>query len=201
MSIWLGINVLLLAAGGAATLWLAFWRGGDASDPPPLALATLFAAITCFGGAGVLALELFGFGPLLAFTAALVFAALSAVLFNLLASVAWQNRERRGERPGWGIGGGGRADRAGATGRGRGEAQPAAIDSSCRFQAGQASLPVGAQVIVTALHNGSGGEDPVEVALLPARGDREFGGRVREGRAVLPLGCASFALFVFKISR
>ncbi|MFN8536761.1 MAG: hypothetical protein U0232_04715 [Thermomicrobiales bacterium] len=140
MSIWLGINMLLLGAGGTATLWLTFWRGGDAADPPPLALATLFAAITCFGGAGVLALELFGFGPLLAFTAALVFAALGAVLFNLLASVAWQSRERREvERPGWGIGGGGRADRAGATGRGRGEAQPAAIDSPRRLQAGRAA--------------------------------------------------------------
>lgn len=172
VSIWLVMNLLLLGAGGAATLWLTFWRGGDPSDPPPLALATLFAAITCFGGAGILALELFSFRPIPAAIAALVFALLSAVLFNLLASVAWQSRERREElndllgtlaavvapiAPG----------RPGAVAVKH--SQPQLILPA--FSKHAEPLPVGAQVIVTALHNGSGG-DAVEVAPLPARGDR-----------------------------
>jgi membrane protein implicated in regulation of membrane protease activity len=172
VGIWVFINVLLLVAGGAATLWLTFWRSSDPADPPPLALATLVAGITCFGGAGVLALELFGFGPVLAFIAALLFALLSAVLFYLLASVAWQSRERRDAlndlvgalaavvspiAP----------DRPGAVAVKH--SQPQLVLPAVSKHADP--LPVGAQVIVTALHNGSGG-DGVEVAPLPARGDR-----------------------------
>ena len=172
VSIWLVINLLLLGAGGAATLWLTFWRGGDPSDPPPLALATLFAAITCFGGAGVLALELFGFAPLLAAVAALVFALLSAVLFNLLASVAWQSRERREELNDL-VGAMAAVVAPIAPGRPGAVAvkhsQPQLILPAVSRHT--EPLPVGAQVIVTALHNGSGG-DAVEVAPLPARGDR-----------------------------
>jgi hypothetical protein len=172
VSIWLAINLILLVAGGVAALWLTFWRGGDPVDPPPLALATLVAAITCFGGAGVLALQLFDFAPLLATVAALVFALLSAVLFNLLASVAWQSRERREEL----------TDLVGALAAvvspiapGRPGAvavrhsQPQVIVPAVTRHADP--LPVGTQVIVTALHSGTRSE-AVEVAPLPARGDR-----------------------------
>jgi hypothetical protein len=172
VGIWLVINVLLLGAGGAATLWLTFWRGGDPSDPPPLALATLFAAITCVGGAGILALELFGFGPFLGTIAALVFAALSAVLFNLLASVAWQSRERREELNDL-VGALAAVVAPIAPGHPGAVAvkhtQPQLILPAVSGHTDP--LPVGAQVIVTAFHNGSGG-DAVEVAPLPARGDR-----------------------------
>ena len=170
MSVWLVSNVILLGIGGVATIWLTFWRSGDPAAAPPLGLATLFAAVTCCGGGGILALELFGFGPLLAVIAALVFAALAAVLFNLLANVAWQNRERHEAF----------TDLVGAVAAvvspiapGRPGAvavkhsQPQLVISAVTRQA--ETLPVGAQVLVTALHNGSGG-DAVEVVPLPVRG-------------------------------
>jgi len=173
VSIWLAINLLFLGAGGVATLWLTFWRDNDPTAPPPLGLATLVACVTCFGGAGIMALRLFRFSPPLAAIAALVFALLSGVLFNLLANVAWQNRERREALH----------DLVGAVGAvvtpiapGRPGAiavkhrQPQLILVAISQQA--EPLPVGAQVVVTALYDGSKG-DAVEVALLPARGDRE----------------------------
>ncbi len=172
MSIWLAINLLLLGAGGAATLWLTFWRGDDPTAPPPLGLATLVAGVACFGGAGIMALRLFRFGPALAFVAALVFALLSGILFNLLANVAWQNRERREVLH----------DLVGALGAvvtpiapGRPGAiavkhrQPQLVLVAVSQQA--EPLPVGTQVVVTALYDGTKG-DAVEVAPLPARGER-----------------------------
>lgn len=174
VSVWLAIDLFLLGAGGAATLWLTLWRGNDPTAPPPLGLATLVACVTCFGGAGIMALRLFRFSPPLAAIAALVFALLSGILFNLLANVAWQNRERREVLH----------DLVGALGAvvapiapGR----PGAIAVRHRqpqlilvavSQQGEPPLPIGAQVVVTALYDGSKG-DAVEVALLPARGDRD----------------------------
>ncbi len=173
MSIWLAINLLFLGAGGAATLWLTFWRGNDPTAPPPLGLATLVACITCFGGAGILALRLFGFSPPLAAVAALVFALLSGILFNLLANVAWQNRERH-EVLNDLVGVVGAVVTPIAPGR------PGAIAVRHRqpqlilVAVSQAAepLPVGAQVVVTALYDGTKG-DAVEVAPLPARGNRD----------------------------
>jgi hypothetical protein len=98
---------------------------------------------------------------------------LSGILFNLLANVAWQNRERREAL----------ADLVGALGAvvtpiapGRPGAiavrhrRPQLILAAVSQQA--EPLPVGAQVVVTALYDGSSG-DAVEVVPLPARGDRE----------------------------
>ena len=172
VSIWLVINIALLGAGGAATLWLFFWRSGDPAAPPPLVQATLVAAITCFGGAGILALELFSFGPFLAFVAALVFAVLSAVLFNLLANVAWQNRERH-EALNELVGAVAAVVAPIAPGRPGAVAvkhsQPQLVIPAISHHTDP--LPVGVQVVVTALHNGSGG-DAVEVAPLPKRSER-----------------------------
>lgn len=173
MSIWLVINLIVLGIGGVGTLWLSFWRGGDPAAPPPVGLATLLAAVTCFGGAGVLALQLFGFGPRLALVAALVFALLSAILFNLLANVAWQNRERH-EALNDLVGAVATVvapvapDRPGAVVVR--QSRPQLVISAVSRHA--ETLPVGARVVVTALHNGRGG-DGVEVAPLPARGDRD----------------------------
>ena len=55
------IYLLLLGGGLVAAVALAFF--GEAGEPlalVPLGPATLIAAVTCFGGAGVLALRLFG---------------------------------------------------------------------------------------------------------------------------------------------
>ena len=171
VSIWLVINLFLLGAGVAATLWLTFWRSGDPAAPPPLGLATLVAAITCFGGAGILALELFSFGPLLASVAALIFAVLSAVLFNLLANVAWQNRERH-EALNDLLGAVAAVVAPIAPGRPGAVAvkhsQPQLVIPAISHHS--ETLLVGAQVVVTALHNGSSG-DAVEVVPLPVRSD------------------------------
>lgn len=172
VGIWLVINLIALGAGGVATLWLTFWRGADPAAPPPIGLATLIAAVTCFGGAGVLALQLFGFGPALALVAALVFAALSAILFNLLANVAWQNRERH-EALNDLVGAVAAVVAPIAPGRPGAvvvrHSQPQLVIPAVSQHV--ESLPVGLQVVVTALHNGCGG-DTVEVAPLPARGGR-----------------------------
>lgn len=173
MSIWLAFNLLLLGAGGAATLWLTFWRNDDPAAPPPLAQATAAAAVTCWGGAGVLALRLFGLRPAYALVAAIIFALLAAILFNLLASVAWQNRERQ-EALGDLIGARGAVvapivpGRPGAVAVRR--SQPQLVLPAISRHDGP--LPVGTLVVVTALHNGSRG-DAIEVAPLPAAADRE----------------------------
>lgn len=92
----LAVYLVLLGVGVVAALGLALL--GDPGEPLPLAplsQAVLVACLTCFGGAGVLALRLFGFSVGLSLVAALLFAGLSAALFALLAAAASRAAERR----------------------------------------------------------------------------------------------------------
>ena len=89
------IYLLLLGGGLVAAVALAFF--GEAGEPlalVPLGPATLIAAVTCFGGAGVLALRLFGLPAGLSLLAAVVFALLSAALFFGLARAARRTQEQ-----------------------------------------------------------------------------------------------------------
>ncbi len=90
------VYLVLLGVGVVAALALALL--GEAGEPlalTPLSPAVLVACLTCFGGAGVLALRLFGFPVGLSLIAALLFAGFSATLFALLATVASRAAERR----------------------------------------------------------------------------------------------------------
>lgn len=86
------VYFVLLGGGALAALGLALL--GDA-DAPPFGAAVATVGVTCLGGAGVLALRLFGFAPGLSLLAAVLFAALSAALFGALATVAHRAAERR----------------------------------------------------------------------------------------------------------
>ena len=172
VSIWLVINLLLLGAGGAATLWLTFWRGGDPSDPPPLALATLGRCdhlLRRGGRPGPRTLRLLPAARrsrrarlCLAERRSLQPAGLGRLAESRTARGVERSCRRAGRRR--------RPDRAGRPGAvAVKHSQPQLILPAVSRHT--EPLPVGAQVIVTALHNGSGG-DAVEVAHLPARGDR-----------------------------
>lgn len=83
--------LILLAVGGLAGLGLVVFGAVENSLP----LATAAAGVTCLGGAGTLALRLFGFSPGLSLPVALLFAALSAALFYFLARSAQVSTVRR----------------------------------------------------------------------------------------------------------
>ena len=85
------IYLLLLAVGGLAGLSLAVFGGVENSLLP----ATVVAGVTCLGGAGMLALRLFGFSPGWSVPVATLFAVLSAAFFYALAWSAQQATVRR----------------------------------------------------------------------------------------------------------
>lgn len=92
----LPIYLLLLGIGVLASLGLTLLgEAGESPPPAPLGPPTLVACVTCFGGAGILALRLFRFSPGLSLLAAALFAPLSAALFFSLAWVARRAAERR----------------------------------------------------------------------------------------------------------
>ena len=169
--VWLGAAPLLssylflLGLGVIAAAGLALF--GDAAERLPLAPfgpPVLVAAVTCFGGAGVLALRLFRFTPGLSLLAAALFAALSAALFCALATLASREVARRAAL----------ADLVGALARvvtpiepggvgliaTNGARPPLTLPATSRHDR---PLPPGATVVVTGLHG-----DAAEVAPLPA---------------------------------
>ncbi|MDP9371996.1 MAG: hypothetical protein M3Q65_06005, partial [Chloroflexota bacterium] len=123
----------------------------------------LVAAVTCFGGAGVLALQLFHFPPGLSLIAAALFAAFSAAIFFALAAAVCRERARRAAQ----------ADLVGALARVVAPIEPGgfgliATDGGrptltlpATSRHGRA-LPIGVTVVVTGLRG-----DAAEVAPLP----------------------------------
>ncbi len=164
----LAIYLLLLGIGLVGTVALTIWaqRTGK-SWPLPLGAALSVAGVTCFGGAGILALHLFEFGPGRSVLAAGLFAAFSVVLFGLLARLARQAVERRVALDDL-VGGVAAVVvkiEPGRTGAVAMRRSPPAITVAAR-SSHAAPLPVGTTVIVTALRAGFGGES-VEVMPLP----------------------------------
>jgi hypothetical protein len=164
----LAIYLVFLGGGLVGTVALTIWaqRIGKGC-PVPLGAALAAAGVTCFGGAGVLALHLFEFRPGWSVLAAGLFAILSVVLFGLLARIARQAIERRVALDAL-VGGVAAVvvkiepGRTGAVAMRR--ALPAITVAARSTHA--VPLPVGTTVIVTALRAGFGGES-VEVTPLP----------------------------------
>ncbi|HEX5503770.1 MAG TPA: NfeD family protein [Thermomicrobiales bacterium] len=162
---------LILGCGIVATVGLVFL--GEPDEPLPLAPlspATLAAAVTCFGGAGILAVCLFALSPLLSLAAAALFAVLAAAILYALARVARRADEERAAF----------ADLLGAVARvvapiEPGHAGQVTTDGArppltlLATSRDGAPLPAGTAVVVTALQDGG-----VEVAPLPGA---ESGGR------------------------
>ncbi len=164
----LAIYLVLLGGGLIGTVALTIWAQWTGSSwPLPLGAALSAAGVTCFGGAGVLALHLFEFGPGWSVLAAGLFAALGVVLFGLLAHTARQAIDRRIALDDL-IGGVAAVvvkiepGRIGAVAMRR---FPPTITVAAR-SSHAAPLPVGTTVIVTALRTSLGGES-VEVTPLP----------------------------------
>lgn len=88
------LYLIALALGGLGTLVVAFRRDAPLEPTPSLILAVALAALTCFGGGGILALRLFTFGDGRSLVAALIFAALGAALFGGLAVSARRSATR-----------------------------------------------------------------------------------------------------------
>ena len=164
----LAIYLIFLGGGLAGTVTLAVWaqRMGNAW-PVPIGVALIAAGVTCFGGAGILALHLFEFGPGQSLLAAGLFAALSVVLFGILARVERQAIERRDalDQLVGGVAAVVVKIEPGRTGAVAMRRFPPAITVAARSNHA-APLPVGTTVIVTALRAGFGGEG-VEVVPLP----------------------------------
>lgn len=155
---------LILGCGVVAAAGLVFLsEPGEPLPLAPLSPATLAAAVTCFGGAGVLAVRLFGLSPTLSLAAAALFAVLAAAILYALARVARRADEERAAF----------ADLLGAMAQvvapiEPGRAGQITTDGArppltllATSQDGQ-PLPAGTVVVVTALHDGG-----VEVAPLP----------------------------------
>lgn len=164
----LAIYLVLLGGGlvGTVALTIRAQRSGKLW-PIPIGAALIAAGVTCFGGAGILALHLFEFGPGRSILAAGLFAALSVVLFGLLARIARQAIERRAaldELVG-GIAAVVVEIEPGRTGAVAMRRFPPTITVAAR-SSHTAPLPVGTTVIVTALRASVGGES-VEVTPLP----------------------------------
>lgn len=157
------IYLILLAVGGLAGLGLVMFGTVEHS----LLLATAAAGVTCLGGAGTLALRLFGFSPGLSVPVALLFAALSAALFYFLARSAQLSTARRQALSDL-IGGLAsvtapiKPDHAGAIAT-NGAQLPLMLPAVSRDGV---PLPVGTRVIVTALSTNAGGAT-AEVTSLP----------------------------------
>ena len=91
----LAIYLLLLGGGAGAAVILGAWVARARPPRTPLGLATFAAVVTCLGGAGVLALYLFEFGPGWSLLAAALFAILSGALFGALGALVRRALERR----------------------------------------------------------------------------------------------------------
>ena len=163
----LAIYLLLLGGGGIAAVVLWIWVARARPLRTPLGPATVAAGVTCFGGAGVLALHLFEFSPGWSLLAAALFAVLAAALFGALGAVVRRSSERHEAL----------ADLVGELASvvvAIEPGQPGAITPTHARQAltliavshHEQVLPVGTTVVVTALCNGPEG-DAVEVAPLP----------------------------------
>ena len=90
------VYLLLLGGGVAGAAALAYFA--EANEPlsvTPVGPIGLVAGVACFGGAGVLALRLFGLGPGLSLLAAALFALFSGAVLVALALVARRADERR----------------------------------------------------------------------------------------------------------
>lgn len=164
----LAVSLILLCGGaiGAAALSIQSRRLLH-GEQIPLGAAILAAGVTCFGGAGILALRLFGFGPGKGLLAAGLFAALSMALFGALARLARAAAARRAaldELVG-GLAAVVVAIEPGAMGAVATRSAPAELTLAA-ISTHPAPLPVGTTVVVTALRAGRGGE-AVEVVPLP----------------------------------
>jgi len=161
------LYLIALALGGLGTLVVAFRRDAPLEPTPSLILAVALAALTCFGGGGILALRLFTFGGGRSLVAALIFAALGAALFGGLAVSARRSATRSS----------GLAELVGALasvtiaiepGK-RGAVAPRFTTPPRTLVATSAyerTLPVGTTVVVIALR-GTPGQEAAEVAPLP----------------------------------
>lgn len=159
--------LVALGLGGLGTVAVAVRRHGPTAPQAPLALAITLAALTCFGGGGILALRLFAFGGGRGFVAALIFALLGAALFGGLASGA-RRSVARGSAPDELIGALASVTIAIAPGQ-RGAVAPRFMTPRRTLIATSAdhhALPVGTLVVVTAVW-GVPGQEAVEVAPLP----------------------------------
>ena len=102
MPAWLSANLLtivyLLLLGGGVVVAAALAFFAETNEPlsvTPVGPIALVAGVACFGGAGVLALRLFGLGPGLSLLAAALFALLSVAVLVALALAAPRAEERR----------------------------------------------------------------------------------------------------------
>ncbi len=163
------LYLLALGLGGAGTLLVAFRRDAPLEPAPPLALAVALAALTCFGGGGILAVRLFAFGGGRGVIAALLFAVLGAALFGGLAVGARRSVARNGALDDL-VGALAAVTIAIEPGR-RGAVEPRFTTPPLTLVATSAcarTLPVGTIVVVTALR-GAPGPVAAEVAPLPIR--------------------------------
>lgn len=159
--------LIVLGLGGIGTLIIASRRGGPSEPVPPLALAVALAALTCFGGGGILALRLFSLGGGRGIVAALLFALLGAALFVLLAVSARRSAARNAELDDL-VGALATVTIAIEPGK-RGAIIPRHAAPSLTLLATSAHdrpLPVGTIVVVTALR-GAPGQGAAEVTPLP----------------------------------
>jgi membrane protein implicated in regulation of membrane protease activity len=160
------LNLLLLGGGVLAALGLTFVAEAD-DRWPALGPAVAVAGVTCFGGAGVLALRLFGLGPGRSLLAAALFAATSAALFAALALAARRAAARRAAL----------ADLVGALARVVAPIEPGgcgtittngrhpALTLTATARQGRA-LPAGATVVVTGLRGETAEVAPLDDAPL-----------------------------------
>lgn len=161
------IYLIALALGGIGTLCIAFRRTAPAGSASSLAVALALAALTCFGGGGILALRLFALGGGRGLVAALIFALLGATLFGGLAISARRSAARGGELDDL-VGALASVTIAIEPGQ-RGAVTPRFMDPPLTLVATSAHerpLPVGTIVVVTALH-GAPGQEAAEVVPLP----------------------------------
>jgi len=160
------IYVIALALGGIGTLCIAFRRAAPAGPARTLALVVILAALTCFGGGGILALRLFTLGSGRGLAAALIFALLGATLFGGLAVSARRSAARGGELDN--LVGALAAVTIAIEPGGRGAVAPRFMKPPLTLVATSAhkrTLPIGAIVVVTALR-GAPGQEAAEVAPL-----------------------------------
>ena len=149
------VYLLLLGAGVAGAAALAFFA--EANEPlsvTPVGPIALVAGVACFGGAGVLALCLFGLGPGLSLLAAALFALLSVAVLVALALVV-----RRADEPRAAL-----DDLVGALARVTAPIEPGCVGTittdgprsplTLPATARDGQLPAGSAVVVTAWRDG-----------------------------------------------
>lgn len=169
----LPIYLIALTLGGTGTLFSAFRQAPPAGPTPSLAVAVALAALTCFGGGGILALRLFAFGGVRGFIAALIFTLLGAALFGGLA-VSTRRSAARGTELDDLIGTLAAVTIAIEPG-GRGAVAPRFIDPPLTLVATSAynqTIPIGTTVVVIAVR-GQPGQAAAEVAQLPTPGAKQ----------------------------